>query len=320
MKKFLLFLFIFVQFFNMLPVVIKTGSYNDCVFTPDGGSVALSEDDLERLNSKMLNDVVSSIEDGMLSDDSDASIPVGVGVEELRVLRFLSQGEYSLESFDVNQLPSLLKAADYLIIQNEDVLQFLVRKFLREIKNISWDRFGEHLVALGNFFENNVCSQLLQSAICGHVRPIEMQNFRDDAGDINSVRWAADGAKVLIGSSDGRARIWDVTTGNCLKILSGHTERVRSVHWSPDGTKVVTASDDNTARIWDAATGNCLKILSGHPNYVNSVYWSPDGTKVLTGSHDRTAKIWDVVMGGLLADIIWPYRSGTFSTMVTRWN
>ena len=63
-----------------------------------------------------------------------------------------------------------------------------------------------------------------------------------------------DGARIVTGSDDSTARVWDATTGAELGQLKGHTGAVTSVAVTPDGARIVTGSDDNTARVWDAKT------------------------------------------------------------------
>ncbi|HEY4034344.1 MAG TPA: hypothetical protein VGL94_10310, partial [Ktedonobacteraceae bacterium] len=41
---------------------------------------------------------------------------------------------------------------------------------------------------------------------------------------------------VASGSNDYSIRLWDVSTGECLKVLQGHSAWVRSVAFSPDGS------------------------------------------------------------------------------------
>ena len=73
-----------------------------------------------------------------------------------------------------------------------------------------------------------------------------------------------DGARIVTGSADRTARVWDAKTGAELAQLKGHTNGVDSVAVTPDGARIVTGSGDSTARVWDAKTGAELAQLKGH--------------------------------------------------------
>ena len=109
---------------------------------------------------------------------------------------------------------------------------------------------------------------------------------------IASPRLCADGRRLASGSADHTARIWDVATGRCERVLEGHTKQVYGVAFSPDGTRLATASFDTTGRIWDVATGRTAAVLQGHQKEVRCVAWSPDGKLVATGSYDRSIRFW----------------------------
>jgi hypothetical protein len=110
------------------------------------------------------------------------------------------------------------------------------------------------------------------------------------------VAFSPDGTRLLTGSDDRTARVWDARTGTPLLELKGHTGSVRSVAFSPDGTRLVTGSLDRTARVWDARTGTPLLELKGHPRGVGRVAFSPDGTRIVTGIL-WNAKVWDARTG-----------------------
>jgi WD40 repeat protein/DNA-binding SARP family transcriptional activator len=108
-----------------------------------------------------------------------------------------------------------------------------------------------------------------------------------------------DGTRIAFGSifSGNDATVWDLTTGELLLTLKGHTREVLDVEFSPDGTRIATASADGTAKIWDARTGNLLFTLSGNDQGIWGLAYSPDGTRIVTASEDSTVKVWDASTG-----------------------
>ena len=62
-------------------------------------------------------------------------------------------------------------------------------------------------------------------------------------------------------SYDQTVKLWDVSTGRCIRTLTGHTRHIYSISFSPDGQTVASGCADETARLWDVNTGECLKIL-----------------------------------------------------------
>jgi WD40 repeat protein len=91
-----------------------------------------------------------------------------------------------------------------------------------------------------------------------------------------------------------------VETGECLKVLEGHTELIQSIALSANGRRVVSGSHDNTIRVWDSKTGECLKVLEGHAGCVQSLVLSAAGGRIVSGSSDNTLRVWDMESGGCL--------------------
>src|SRR5437764_447015 len=73
------------------------------------------------------------------------------------------------------------------------------------------------------------------------------------AGHTDAVAAAAfspDGKRVLTGSEDRSARLWDAATGKFVAILAERPGSVMAVAFSTDGTHVLTGSWDKTAQLW----------------------------------------------------------------------
>jgi NADH:flavin oxidoreductase / NADH oxidase family/WD domain, G-beta repeat len=63
---------------------------------------------------------------------------------------------------------------------------------------------------------------------------------------VTSVAFSPDGARVLTGSTNATARLWDAATGEEIRAVKGHEDLVLSVAFSPNGTQVLTGSGDKT--------------------------------------------------------------------------
>ena len=140
-------------------------------------------------------------------------------------------------------------------------------------------------------------------------------------GAVRSVAFSPDGTRIVIGSDDHAAKVWDALTGMPIVELKGNTAGILSVAFSPDGKRIVTGSKRENAfegqgspavtRVWDAKTGRPLLDMKGHTEDVLSVAFSPDGTRILTGDGfvrgwsvmPKEAVIWDAGSGKRLLGI-----------------
>ncbi|MBL9126704.1 MAG: serine/threonine protein kinase, partial [Verrucomicrobiales bacterium] len=113
---------------------------------------------------------------------------------------------------------------------------------------------------------------------------------------VHAVAFSPDGRRLVTGSGDHTAKVWEAATGRELLTFAGHSAQVWSVAFFPDGRRIVTGSADQTARVWDATTGRELFVLQGHPYRIYDIAVSPDGQRIATPSGDRL-KIWSATDG-----------------------
>ncbi|MFZ4766554.1 MAG: protein kinase domain-containing protein, partial [Roseimicrobium sp.] len=73
--------------------------------------------------------------------------------------------------------------------------------------------------------------------------------------EVTCAAFSPDGAKLITGTEEGEARLWQVADGARVGLPLKHRGSIRAVAFHPDGHLVATASDDGTARLWEARTG-----------------------------------------------------------------
>lgn len=130
--------------------------------------------------------------------------------------------------------------------------------------------------------------QNLRSEVAGHTS--------HQTAPLRQLAFSPDNRLLLGVSDDFTVRLWDVQSGQLLKILRGHQAPVRQAQFSPDGQQIVTASLDKTAVVWDIATATPVLRLF-HPERISSASFSPDGTRVATAAWDGTTRVFDLSTG-----------------------
>ncbi len=91
--------------------------------------------------------------------------------------------------------------------------------------------------------------------------------------------------------------LWDLATGICARVLTGHTDWVRSMAFSSDMRLLASGGSDSTVRIWDLQHHTLLHTLTGHSSWVSSVIFSPDGHTVASAGEDQVIRFWDIDHG-----------------------
>lgn len=119
-----------------------------------------------------------------------------------------------------------------------------------------------------------------------------------------SVAYSPDGQRIVTGSLDNTAKVWEAASGRELLTFKKHSAAIRSVAFSPDSRRIITGSEDNSAKVWEAASGRELLTLKGHLARILSVAFSLDGQRIVTGSYDQTAKVWNAATGRELLTLL----------------
>lgn len=129
-----------------------------------------------------------------------------------------------------------------------------------------------------------------------------------------SVASSPDGKLALCGCYKSQdARLIELSSGECVKRLSGHRGGMRLVRpaavagvaFSSDGEQMLTGSWDQTARVWNSE-GEQTARFTGHCGSwgwrgVVAVAFLPGGKRALSASEDGTVRLWEVNKGDEIA-------------------
>ena len=117
---------------------------------------------------------------------------------------------------------------------------------------------------------------------------------------VNALAFSADGTRLISGSGDHTAIIWDVAQAKPLRRLRGHTDDIYAVGFSPDGTRAVTGSQDKGLRLWRVADGSLITRMIGHKDRVSALVVSQVDGQIASGSDDGEIRLWDGATGRFL--------------------
>jgi WD40 repeat protein len=118
--------------------------------------------------------------------------------------------------------------------------------------------------------------------------------YSSGAGNGGSTDWSPVGEHIVVGYTDGTARVWDALSGEVLLTFAGHTSDVTQVAWSADGKRIASSELNGVVKVWDAATGQELLSFTA-PGATSVVDLSPDGKYVIAaGTYDTPVvrRVW----------------------------
>lgn len=122
-----------------------------------------------------------------------------------------------------------------------------------------------------------------------------IQTYIGHEQSILSMDISQDETKIISGSFDNTARVWDVSTGETLSILE-ESNRVEAVVFFHDSNYCVTSSS-SIPIVWDSTTGEKIVQLDGdnmHTDKVTTIKIGPNDDFFVTGSMNGIAKVWNV--------------------------
>lgn len=93
------------------------------------------------------------------------------------------------------------------------------------------------------------------------MHKLQYQNFslfiKENApyvqGGVTCLAWLGASRFVATGCVDGKVRLWDSLSGDCIRSFSGHADAIQSISISANQDFLVSVSIDGTARVFEIA-------------------------------------------------------------------
>ncbi|KAK1140578.1 hypothetical protein N8T08_010215 [Aspergillus melleus] len=93
---------------------------------------------------------------------------------------------------------------------------------------------------------------------------------------------------MVTSALDSTIRLWETTTGRCLRTFFGHLEGVWAL--GADTLRIVSGAEDRMVKIWDPRTGKCERTFTGHSGPVTCI--GLGDSRFATGSEDCEVRMY----------------------------
>ena len=120
-----------------------------------------------------------------------------------------------------------------------------------------------------------------------------------------TIAFSPDGSLLAVNGAreDGShgVRLWQVSDGKPLRVLTGHANETTDVAFSPDGTLLVSGGStrDGTVKLWQTSDWSLWHSLEhldaqGKIDWITTVAFSPDGKNLVVGTQSGLIWFWQV--------------------------
>jgi WD40 repeat protein len=107
------------------------------------------------------------------------------------------------------------------------------------------------------------------------------------------VRISPDG-KTTLSSHDNGLALWDIQTGDCIRVLDRQTSRKINACFSPDGKRILSSGRfRDTLMLWDVAKGKYIQSFNSKQIEPPYICFAPEGKTALFTNVDKMI-LWDV--------------------------
>lgn len=113
--------------------------------------------------------------------------------------------------------------------------------------------------------------------------------------DIRALAFTFDDKYLISGHADNTIKLWEVSTGERVRVMSGHKWDVQALAVDSATGYVFSAGADNFLKRWDIREETPKRNYTGHIKKVNDVLAVSGGgsNRIVSAGNDKTIRLWD---------------------------
>lgn len=127
-----------------------------------------------------------------------------------------------------------------------------------------------------------------------------LRSLNGHRGPVNAVQLR--GNLVVSASGDGVAKLWNLTSGLCIKEFPSKDRGMACIEFSPDSRTILAGGNDQVIYQFDTNTGELVRELMGHKNLVRSLHLDSANGRIISGSYDTSVRAYDLRTGDTIVD------------------
>ncbi|KAG2216854.1 hypothetical protein INT45_005221 [Circinella minor] len=124
----------------------------------------------------------------------------------------------------------------------------------------------------------------------------KVHRLEGDTEIITTMAVKPDGKHLISASRSLQMRIWDLSTGQCLRTTKAHEAPVIVMDIDHTSTLVATGGADGIVKVWDIDRGFCTHVFHGHRGVVSAVkfHYMHGQWYLASGADDCEIRLWNL--------------------------